>query len=125
LEGDQEVEVGGLLDRKVGGECPFENARDVDTGPTVIVDRVAAITNEPTGGWEFARVVDRGKRVPRSLRDDAIPLHAEEGIIGDEQRVGTLPRHAGNGGLDPAPGADPKDEKAFAHGTRPPPPGGG
>src|SRR5262249_20310069 len=118
LEVDHKLEFGRLLDRKVGGGRSFENARDVDTGAAEIVDRVAAITDEPTGGWELARVVDRGERVPRSLGDDAIPLHAEEGIIGDEQRVGTLPRHAGKGGLDLALGADRKDENALAHGMR-------
>src|SRR6266571_5235717 len=62
LEVDYQLELGRLLDRKRGGRRALEDARDVGAGAGVIVDGIAAVTDQPAGGDELARVIDRGQR---------------------------------------------------------------
>src|SRR5262249_13958214 len=88
----------------------LENAGDVGAGAAIIGDGVAAVADQPAVRGELARVIDRGQRAAIRLRDKFIAPGAEEGVVGNEQRIGSLLRDAPKRRLDVDVCADRKDQ---------------
>src|SRR5262245_62852941 len=63
VEVDDQLYLGGLMDRQVGRLLAFENPPSVDAGLTIRVRNTASVAHQAAGRGEFAKLVDRRHRV--------------------------------------------------------------
>src|SRR5262249_54192487 len=65
LEIDDQLEFGGLHDRKVARPLTFENPRSVEPSLPIHLSNVRAVAYQTASRDEFAKLVHRGERVAR------------------------------------------------------------
>src|SRR5688572_13174010 len=63
LEVDDQLDLGGLLDRQVGGLFALEHAPGVDADLTIRVDLIAAVADETASGREVGKLKNAGHRM--------------------------------------------------------------
>src|SRR5262249_23255386 len=68
VEVDDQLYLGGLLDRQGGRLLAFENPPSVDAGLTLRVGDPAPVAHQAAGRGEFAKLVDRGHKALISCR---------------------------------------------------------
>src|SRR5262249_17248777 len=88
VEVDDQLYLGGLLDRQVGRLLAFENPPSVDAGLTIRVRDPAPVAHQAAGRGEFAKLVDRGHRM-------AERECGELAGSGDKERVGAADHERG------------------------------
>src|SRR5436305_1990812 len=75
FEVDNELELGGLIDRHVGGLLALENPRSVEPGPTIGVCNVVAIAHQPALRQDpEARLTPGTATLPLCSRTNASPF---------------------------------------------------
>ena len=89
LEVDDQLELGGLLDRQVGGLLALENSAGVDAGLTVRVGDAAAVAHQAAGRDKLATLIDRGHRVAERQCGELFAAASEECIGADHERAGS------------------------------------
>ena len=80
LEIDDQLDLGGLLNRQITGLFAFENAGGVDPGQTVSAGQVAALAHQAAGGDELADFVDR-----RDKRGELFAAGGEKRMGADDE----------------------------------------
>src|SRR4030095_4996282 len=79
LEVDDQLELGGLLDRKVSRLRPLENAIDIARHAPVHVREAYAVGHEAAVADVFSELVHGRQTVARSQVDEKTPVCVEEG----------------------------------------------
>ena len=83
LEVDDQLDLGRLLDRQVGGLLALENPAGVDAGLTVRIRKAGSVAHQAASRGELAKLVDRGHRVAdasaascsrRLLKNASVPI---------------------------------------------------
>src|ERR1700730_7195643 len=78
LEVDDQLDLGGLLDRQVGGLLALENPASVDADQTELVRTVASVAHQAAGGDKLAIGKNRGHRMAyRRIGDLFAPADEE------------------------------------------------
>ena len=105
LRVDDQLELGGLLDRKVGRLGALENAADIDALLPVHVHNIAPVAHQSA---DFADVARAGRHRQRMARRPIRELEApaiEKCILPDEDGVGPLAGEFRESRIDFAAGA--------------------
>ena len=69
LEVDDQLEFHRLLDGQVGWPFALENPAGVDAGKAICIDEIGSVTDQPTCGDEFTKLVARGNCVAGRRRN--------------------------------------------------------
>src|SRR5262249_34041353 len=72
FEVDDQLEFHRLLDWQVGWPFAFENPAGVDTGKAICIDEIGSVTDQPTCGDEFTKLVAGGNCVAGRRRNQLI-----------------------------------------------------
>ena len=88
LEVDDQLDLGGLLDRQVGGLLALENAARIVAGPAVRVGIAAAVAHQAACSDELAILEDRRHRVSERQRAELFALAVEECVGDDHECAG-------------------------------------
>src|SRR5262249_46596530 len=105
LHVDDELELAGLQNRKVGGLRALEDSTGVDADLMPRLQTIGRITHQPSDLGKFTTGIDRGNPIARRERRK---LHApadEEALTGGIGGGGRVAPKAGEGGIDFAAGA--------------------
>src|SRR6516165_5495974 len=82
---DDQLELGRLYHRQIGGLFAFENAADINAGLAPCICEAAAIAHQAAGLGIFADVVNRGNFITRRERDKLTTGRGKDGIGTDNQ----------------------------------------
>src|SRR6266487_6824895 len=74
LQVDRKLELGRLLDRKLGGLLAAQDAVDVGGCLPVLIGQINAIGYQAAVGDEVPEGISRRQAVPRSERDDQLAI---------------------------------------------------
>src|SRR6266478_8134839 len=85
LHVDDQLDLGGLLDRQVGGLLALENPASVDAGQTELVRTVASVAHQAAGGDKLAIGKNRGHRMADRQLGELFAPADEERIGGDQE----------------------------------------
>jgi hypothetical protein len=105
LQVDDELEFGRLQDRQIRGLRAPEDLTGVDAGLTVHVYNICPIAHQSTDFDNLARGIGRGNRMARRKRRKLDAPADKERVGSNEERVGSLAHHGGEGRIDLAAGA--------------------
>src|SRR5262245_3075244 len=118
LQVDDELELGRLQDRQIGGFCALEDLAGVDADLAKIVQNGGAVAHQPADFDKLARVIGRWNGITRRERRKLDTPADEEYVGGDEEGVGPVAHDGGEGGLDLTAGAGVEDLNLQSDGTR-------
>src|SRR5262245_44299580 len=79
---DDQLVLGGGLDRQIGWPFTFENAIDVAGGAPELIDEIRPIGDQAAGVDEDTIVVDRRQLVVRRQFDDGVAMTAHSAAAG-------------------------------------------
>ena len=101
LEVDDQLELGRLHDRQIGGLLALENAAGVDAGLPIHVDQIWSRSSSGRRPRRTrAQAVDRGNGMARGQSGELFALAEEERIGTYEERAGPLLDESRKGGLE-------------------------
>src|SRR5215467_4716356 len=100
LEVDDQLELGGLLDRQVAGLGALEDLVDIDGGASGLLEEVRYIRHQATLTSVVLVLEHRGEPELNRPVQDPPAVKEEERVIQREQRIGTLRRQGGQGALE-------------------------
>ena len=113
-----QLELGRLLDRQVGGLLALENAAGVDANLAIRLCNAGSVAHQTAGRGVFAPIEDRRYRVARRQCDQLIAPAVEERIGGDKERASALLRKDREGRVDATFAAGLHDMNFFPDGAR-------
>src|SRR5262249_13941585 len=90
FEVDHQLELGGLLDRKIAWPGTLQNLVDVDRGAANHFVEVRAVRHETARVDKQACLINFGKFLLRGELDDAKALARRQGIGKQHERIRTL-----------------------------------
>src|SRR5215472_10445442 len=69
LEVDNKLELGGLIDRQIGGLLALENPGDIEPSAAIAIRDIIAVAHQPTLFDKFSDAIHGRNRVTRRQRD--------------------------------------------------------
>jgi hypothetical protein len=109
LRFDDQLELGGLLDGKIGGSLAFEDSACIASGKLHDVQKIGAVTYQPAGFDIGAIIEGRGDRPLQRQLGNMCAADEEKSVGAEHDRVAGLLRDAGESLVDLAIGAGAKN----------------
>ena len=100
LQVDDELELGRLHDRQVGGLGALEDAAGIDADLTKRVCEVGSVAHQPAGCDVLTLRISRRNPVARRQGGKLHAAAVEECVGSDEEGIGALARKGGKGRID-------------------------
>src|SRR5262245_8769915 len=114
---DDELELGRLQDRQIGGLRTLQDLTGVGTDLVIHVHAIAIVGHQSAGFDSLATGIAHGNPVMCRKRDKLEASAREEDITSDVQGVGAIAHESGEGRLDLAAGAGVEDLNLQSHCT--------
>src|SRR5262245_55195266 len=92
-EVDDELKLGGLLDRQVAWLFTLEDTIDIGRGLPISIEHFRPIGHQPSARCEVAERINCGQAVPGSERDDRLTIRCGEEVWQDEKCAIGFPRN--------------------------------
>ena len=100
LQVDDELELGRLHDRQVGGLGALEDVAGIDADLTKHVRDVGSVAHQPAGCDKITIRISRRNPVARRQGGKLHAAAGEECVGSDEEGIGALARKGGKGRID-------------------------
>src|SRR5262245_23689174 len=86
---DDQLDLGGLLDRQITGLFALENSADISADQTVVFPVIASVAHQAPSRSELAKNVDRGHRMADRQCGQLFVADKEEWIGHDHEPTGS------------------------------------
>src|SRR6266851_2194209 len=84
FEVDDQLELGLLLNRQVGGLFALQDTADIDPDQTILICEAAAIAYKTASGGEITQRVNCRNLVMQRQRGELVDLIVEEDVLADQ-----------------------------------------
>ena len=80
---EDQLDLGGLLDRQIGWLFTLQNSTSIDADQTVRIGKTASVAHQATSRDKFSVRINRRHRMACCQRDELIRTCVEERIVAD------------------------------------------